>query len=293
MLTLGIDSGSTTTKGALFDGTQIVKTAILPTSANPKDSICNLYEMLYNDDVAYTVSTGYGRALLEQADKQITEITCHARGAAFLNPNVRAVVDIGGQDCKAILLDNGLNVVDFIMNDKCAAGTGRFIEVMMRILEEDINNIDRFVEGHQPINITSMCTVFAESEIISLLAKGADKGDIALGIINSICRRTSFFAQKLNLSGDLLQRRSCSVRDFPLHPGGLPEDTGTHLAALPICGSHRRCCHRLQQGQTPTGISTAKKLRQILSELFLFDKTNVAAENQIRQERRRRWMGRS
>lgn len=124
MLTLGIDSGSTTTKGALFDGTQIVKTAILPTSANPKDSICNLYEMLYNDDVAYTVSTGYGRALLEQADKQITEITCHARGAAFLNPNVRAVVDIGGQDCKAILLDNGLNVVDFIMNDKCAAGTG-------------------------------------------------------------------------------------------------------------------------------------------------------------------------
>lgn len=96
MLTLGIDSGSTTTKGALFDGTQIVKTAILPTSANPKDSICNLYEMLYNDDVAYTVSTGYGRALLEQADKQITEITCHARGAAFLNPNVRAVVDIGG-----------------------------------------------------------------------------------------------------------------------------------------------------------------------------------------------------
>lgn len=91
----------------------------------------------------------------------------------------------------------------------------------------------------------------------------------------------------------LLQRRSCSVRDFPLHPGGLPEDTGTHLAALPICGSHRRCGHRLQQGQTPTGISTAKKLRQILSELFLFDKTNVAAENQIRQERRRRWMGRS
>ena len=78
MLTLVIDSGSTTTKGALFDGTQIVKTAILPTSANPKDSICNLYEMLYNDDVAYTVSTGYGRALLEQADKQITEITCHA-----------------------------------------------------------------------------------------------------------------------------------------------------------------------------------------------------------------------
>ena len=186
MLSLGIDSGSTTTKGVLFDGEKIVRTAMLPTSANPKDSIHRLYQTLYTEEVGYTVSTGYGRALLDQADKQITEITCHARGAAFLNPTIRAVVDIGGQDCKAVLLDNGLNVVDFIMNDKCAAGTGRFIEVMMRILEEDIKTIDTFVEGHQPINITSMCTVFAESEIVSLLAKGADKGDIALGIINSI-----------------------------------------------------------------------------------------------------------
>ena len=203
MFTLGIDSGSTTTKGVLFDGEKIVRTGILPTSATPRDSSHKLYQSLYNDEVAYTVSTGYGRELLETADKQITEITCHARGAAFLNPTIRAVVDIGGQDCKAVLLDNGLNVVDFIMNDKCAAGTGRFIEVMMRILEEDIKNIDSFVEGHEPINITSMCTVFAESEIVSLLAKGADKGDIALGIINSICRRTSFFAQKLNLTGDI------------------------------------------------------------------------------------------
>ena len=203
MLTLGIDSGSTTTKGALFDGEKVVRTAILPTSANPKESIGRLYQMLYNQDVAYTVSTGYGRELLDQADKQITEITCHARGAAFLNPNVRAVVDIGGQDCKAILLDNGLNVVDFIMNDKCAAGTGRFIEVMMRILEEDINNIDQFVQGHQPINITSMCTVFAESEIISLLAESKERGDIALGVIRSICRRTALFALKLRPQGDL------------------------------------------------------------------------------------------
>lgn len=113
--------------------------------------------------------------------KQITEITCHARGAAFLNPNVRAVVDIGGQDCKAILLDNGLNVVDFIMNDKCAAGTGRFIEVMMRILEEDINNIDQFVQGHQPINITSMCTVFAESEDCEPAGQGRRQGGYRVG----------------------------------------------------------------------------------------------------------------
>ncbi len=203
MLTLGIDSGSTTTKAALFNGEAIVKTMIIPTTASPRESINRLYNQLHSSQVVYTVATGYGRELLTQADKKVTEITCHARGAAFLNPNIRAVVDIGGQDSKAILLDNGLNVVDFIMNDKCAAGTGRFIEVMMRILGEDLTNIDSFVAGKTPVNITSMCTVFAESEIVSLLADGVDKGDIALGIINSICRRTSFFAQKLNLHGEI------------------------------------------------------------------------------------------
>ncbi|MEG1027597.1 MAG: acyl-CoA dehydratase activase [Oscillospiraceae bacterium] len=203
MLGLGIDSGSTTTKAVLFDGTKIIQQKLIPTSANPKESINRIYDELYSDEVGYTVATGYGRELLERADKQVTEITCHARGAAFLNPNARAVIDIGGQDCKAILLDNDLNVIDFLMNDKCAAGTGRFIDMMMRILEEDINNIDEFVKDRTPANITSMCTVFAESEIISLLAKGVDRGDIALGIINSICRRTSFFAQKLNINGEI------------------------------------------------------------------------------------------
>lgn len=203
MLGLGIDSGSTTTKAVLFDGKNIVAHKIIPTSANPRESINRIYNELYCDDVGFTVATGYGRELLEKADKQVTEITCHARGAAFLNPNIKAVIDIGGQDCKAILLDNDLNVIDFLMNDKCAAGTGRFIDIMMHILEEDINNIDNFVIDKTPANITSMCTVFAESEIISLLAKGVDRGDIALGIINSICRRTSFFAQKLNINGEI------------------------------------------------------------------------------------------
>ena len=203
MLTLGIDSGSTTTKAALFDGERIVETAILPTSANPRESILTLYRRMHRPEVAFTVSTGYGRDLLEEADQKVTEITCHARGAAYLNPNTRAVVDIGGQDSKVILLDSGLNVVDFLMNDKCAAGTGRFIEVMMRILEEDLSQMDRFVAGKHPVNISSMCTVFAESEIVSLLAAGADRGDVAMGVIQSICRRTAVFAQKLPLEGEI------------------------------------------------------------------------------------------
>lgn len=201
--TLGIDSGSTTTKGVLFDGNEIVETLIIKTAAKPKESIYKVFNKLYSDKVKYVVTTGYGRKLLKEANKQVTEITCHARGAAFLNPNIRAVIDIGGQDSKAILLDKSLNVVDFLMNDKCAAGTGRFIDVMMRILEEDINNIDEFVTNKTPVNISSMCTVFAESEIISLLANDVDRGDIALGVVHSISKRTANFANRLNLEGDI------------------------------------------------------------------------------------------
>lgn len=200
---LGIDSGSTSTKGILFDGEKIVKKMIVKTSAKPKESIYKIYNELYSEEVGYTIATGYGRYLLKEADKIVTEITCHAQGAAFLNPTIRGVIDIGGQDSKVILLDNSLNVVDFLMNDKCAAGTGRFVDVMMRTLEEDMINIDKFVKNRNPVNISSMCTVFAESEIISLLAKDVHRGDIALGIIHSICKRTANFAQKLSLHGDI------------------------------------------------------------------------------------------
>lgn len=203
MLTLGIDCGSTTTKGVLLDGNDIVETAILPTSARPRERMAELYARLYRPGVQSTVATGYGRALLPQADRQVTEITCHARGAAFLCPGISCVVDIGGQDCKAILLDKGGFVADFAMNDKCAAGTGRFIEMMCRILECDLDEVDEFVRECSPVEITSMCTVFAESEIISLLAEGHERGDIALGVVRSICRRTAYFAQRLSPSAEV------------------------------------------------------------------------------------------
>ncbi len=203
MLTLGIDCGSTTTKGVLFDGKRVVETGILPTSARPRERMEELYGRLYRPGVRCTVATGYGRALLPQADRQVTEITCHARGAAFLSPGIGCVVDIGGQDCKAILLDKGGFVADFAMNDKCAAGTGRFVEMMCRILDCDLDGVDAFVAGRTPVEITSMCTVFAESEIISLLAEGHERGDIALGVIRSICRRTAYFAQKLRPDGEV------------------------------------------------------------------------------------------
>ena len=202
-LSLGIDCGSTTTKGALYDGQQVVKTILLPTAARPQQRMEQIYNAMHSPDVGYVVATGYGRDLLPQADKRVTEITCHAKGASDLCPSIRGVVDIGGQDSKAILLDRDGNVSDFLMNDKCAAGTGRFVEMMSRILDCPLDEIDGFVQGRSPVDITSMCTVFAESEIISLLAESKERGDIALGVIRSICRRTALFALKLRPQGDL------------------------------------------------------------------------------------------
>lgn len=203
MFGLGIDSGSTTTKGVLFDGTNIIEKLIVPTGFSPSDTIKNVYDSLKQNHEVYTVTTGYGRALLLESDKQVTEITCHGKGANILSKGIRTIIDIGGQDSKVIILDKDGNICDFLMNDKCAAGTGRFIEVMMRILNQDINNIDDFIENKKAIKISSMCTVFAESEIISLLANRNDAGCIAMGIIDSIAIRTSNFAKRLMLKDSI------------------------------------------------------------------------------------------
>lgn len=197
MLTMGIDSGSAMTKAVLFDGQEIVDFRMEPSGSTPGRVIHRLYEELRTPDTAFVVATGYGRALLPEADKSITEITCHGAGAAFLCPGCDTVIDIGGQDSKVILLNEAGQVCDFLMNDKCAAGTGRFLEMTMARVGSDIAKIDEFVAGASPVTINSMCAVFAESEIIGLLAQETPPGDIVLGCIHSICRRTAVFAQKL------------------------------------------------------------------------------------------------
>lgn len=197
MLSLGIDSGSTMTKGVLFDGKEIVLSRMMPTSMNPQKVIYELYHQMYSQDIKVVVTTGYGRQLLSEADFNITEITCHAAGAFFLNPQCDSVIDIGGQDCKAMILNEEGKVIDFLMNDKCAAGTGRFLEMIMSRAERKMNELDSFVEGCSPVTINSMCAVFAESEMIGLLAQGENPGNIVLGCVDSVCKRTAIFAQKL------------------------------------------------------------------------------------------------
>lgn len=197
MLTLGIDSGSTTTKAILFDGENIITKRLEPSGVRPVKVITSLYDELYSPEVGFVMSTGYGRSLLDKADKSMTEIACHGAGAGYLCPECNFVIDVGGQDSKVIALDENHNVKDFLMNDKCAAGTGRFVEMVMNRVGSSVDEIDDFVKGAEPVTINSMCAVFAESEIIGLLAQDTPSRDIALGCIYSICRRTAIFAQRL------------------------------------------------------------------------------------------------
>lgn len=200
MYSIGIDSGSSTTKGVLLKDHMIIEKIILPTGVNPRRTINDVYKKLHRKD-AVVITTGYGRHLLEEATKSITEITCHGIGAAFIHPEIQAVIDIGGQDSKVILLDEKQQVKDFLMNDKCAAGTGRFMEVISRTLQEDLLDLDAYVKNATSTKISSMCAVFAESEVISLLASDVPGPSIALGVVEAIAVRTASFAKRLPLSG--------------------------------------------------------------------------------------------
>lgn len=194
MITAGIDVGSSATKAVIFDGGVLSRT-VIPTGWNPREAGAAAFEEalrkagLRRSDVACVIGTGYGRISLPFIDKKVTEITCHARGAAYLFPDTRTVIDIGGQDSKAISVDEGGTVADFVMNDKCAAGTGRFLQVMTGVLDITLDELGQLARDTEPAALNSMCTVFAESEIIGLLAQGVSKGAIAAGIIGTIASR--------------------------------------------------------------------------------------------------------
>lgn len=206
MTVAGIDVGSLTAEVVLLDQKEVVHYIIMPTGSNSKTAAEKAMEKalkeanLTRSDIKYVVATGYGRISIEFADKRITEITCHGRGAHFLNPQVRTVIDIGGQDSKVILLNDKGKVLDFAMNDKCAAGTGRFLEVMAHALEVELDGLaDLSDRAKNIISISSMCTVFAESEVVSLIAQGLPREDIARGLHQSIADRTAGLVRRVGL----------------------------------------------------------------------------------------------
>lgn len=189
MYQVGIDIGSSAAKVAVIENGQVIKTILLDTGFSSRKVAENIYSMLEEDGITKEnsryVATGYGRISVPYADKVVTEITCHGKGAQFLFEEDGTVIDIGGQDTKGIVLKKG-RVMKFIMNDKCSAGTGKFIEVMTNRLGLTQDELSELARKGNPITISSMCTVFAESEVISLIGKGTPREDIAYGVIESV-----------------------------------------------------------------------------------------------------------
>jgi len=217
MYKVGIDIGSTSAKVVAMDGkNDIVYSKVLPTGWSSLETAVKISEDLEANGIGKEksrfVATGYGRISVPYADKTVTEITCHGKGAAHLfDAQNTTVIDIGGQDTKIITLAQG-NVVDFIMNDKCSAGTGKFLEIMANTLGLGLDEMCELARQGRNVSISSMCTVFAESEVISLIGSGREKKDIAFGVIDSIankvkslCSKHTSGASRIYLTGGLCE----------------------------------------------------------------------------------------
>ena len=207
MYTLGIDIGSTTSKCAVLkDGEELVATSLRVGgmgTEGPQEALDDLWAAagLRAEDMTRTIVTGYGRNKFEGADGEVSELTCHALGGRFVFPDLRTVIDIGGQDAKIISLTPDGRMSNFIMNDKCAAGTGRFLEVMANILRLDIDDLGAIAaESDSPAAISSTCTVFAESEVISQLANGVKRPDLVAGICRSVASRVAALARRAGVT---------------------------------------------------------------------------------------------
>ena len=212
MYVMGIDSGSTSTNAVIMDRDRNIKAfAVVRTGAKSGQSAQKILEEvlekagLKRENISWIVSTGYGRVSIPFADENVTEISCHGRGAHYFNPNVLTILDIGGQDSKAIHLSSTGEVTDFVMNDKCAAGTGRFLEMIARSLEMEIGELGpAALQSTENIEITSMCSVFAESEVISLIAQNKEKADIANGVCHSIANKSYSLMKRVGLDPEFM-----------------------------------------------------------------------------------------
>jgi predicted CoA-substrate-specific enzyme activase len=207
MYVLGVDLGSRSTKCVIIDGDLKMVCGLARASDTEPDKLVEtmIGEMLKKasidrGDIRYIVSTGYGRDSLSISDRKITEITCHAAGAHHFYRETGTVIDIGGQDSKVISINEKGKPVDFIMNDKCAAGTGKFIEMMSRTLNIPIEELGRFDQkASKKISINSICTVFAESEVISLMAEKETRENIIRGLHTGVAERTLGLVERIGM----------------------------------------------------------------------------------------------
>jgi predicted CoA-substrate-specific enzyme activase len=219
---IGIDCGSSFCKGVLMTGGNTAAFACRPTGWNIEETGRRVVEALLRHPAAGggpgggavpVIATGYGREQIRGSRKTLTEISAHARGAEFLLPGVKTVIDIGGQDSKVIALEQG-SVLDFQMNDKCAAGSGRFLEIILNRLELESSAMEDLLGLEEAVALTSTCVVFAESEIIGLLARGVSRPAILGGVVSAMARRTAALAGRIPL------------KEPALLTGGLAESPG-------------------------------------------------------------------
>ncbi|HJC11862.1 MAG TPA: 3-hydroxyacyl-ACP dehydratase, partial [Candidatus Blautia merdigallinarum] len=212
MYVMGIDSGSTSTNAVIMDQDRKIRAfSVVRTGAKSGVSAQKALEEvlekagLSREDISWIVSTGYGRVSIDFADENVTEISCHGKGAHYFNPKIRTILDIGGQDSKAIHLNEKGEVKDFVMNDKCAAGTGRFLEMIARTLEVSLDELGAIaLTSTEKIEITSMCSVFAESEVISLIANNKEKADIAEGVCHAIANKAFGLLRRVGMESDFM-----------------------------------------------------------------------------------------
>lgn len=206
----GVDVGSLATKSIILSNGSIIGNSLIPTSINTEESGLSALNKalesakLSKSDLKYIIATGYGRVSAPYANRTITEITCHGKGAYYLHPNTRTIIDMGGQDCKAIRLDKDGTIVDFVMNDKCAAGTGRFLEVMANVFKVKLSDLGPLaLSAKEIVPMSSTCTVFAESETISLLARGEKPENIIKGLHYAISNRVAGMLQRIGIENDV------------------------------------------------------------------------------------------
>ncbi len=207
MIYIGIDIGSTASK-VVVRGDKEMK-FVLPTGWSSKETICIIKDKLLENGIdvesenVKTIATGYGRVAVDFADKTITEITCHARGGRELAGDDCTIIDVGGQDTKVIIVQNGM-VMDFLMNDKCSAGTGKFLEIMANRLGITLQELFEMAQEGTILPISSLCTVFAESEVINYVGEGRKREDIAAGVVDSVAAKVAVLVQRKTLSDNVI-----------------------------------------------------------------------------------------
>ena len=237
--TMGVDIGSTASKCLILkNGSAIAGSAIIPAgtgTSGPGKSVETAFSKagLTRDDIAGLAATGYGRNTFTAADFTVSELSCHAAGVHAMFPDAKTVVDIGGQDLKAIRIGKGGALDNFLMNDKCAAGTGRFLEVMARVLELDVSELAEKSRGAaKTIKISSTCTVFAESEVISQLALNANIGELIAGIHESVAVRAASLIRRLGLLLPLVMTGGVALNAGVV--AALEKELGNRIIVSPI-----------------------------------------------------------